>query len=62
MEMIRVTFAYEDGTKKHLTGEDLKKWSLYNEQLAVNGMIHGMCMPYDQLNWEEEGKHDNNDE
>ncbi len=61
--LVGVTLIYSDGTKKHLQGEEeCKKWSIYNEQVAIIAMIHGSCPPYDKLNWEEEGKYDNNDE
>ena len=61
-ELIGVTLTFSDGTKKYLDGEECKKWETYNEQVAIIAMIHGMCPPYDKLNWKEEGKYDNNDE
>lgn len=62
MQVTRVVLEYSDGTKKYLDAEDCQKWMVYNQQVATCAMIHGICPPYEQLNWKDEGKYKENEQ
>ena len=51
--LTKVVFRYSDGQERFLEGEEGQKWCVYNEQVAISAMIHGVCPPYDKLECKE---------
>ena len=62
MQLVKLVLEYSDGTKSYLEAEDCQKWMVYNQQVATCAMMRGVCPPYDELNWKQEGKPSNNEQ
>lgn len=53
MELRKVILEYSDGTIRFLEGEDALKWSVFNEQVAIQASIRNFNPPWEILKWKE---------
>lgn len=49
--LIRVEFEYSDGTLKQITGKELEKWMGFNAIANEQASLHGMNLPWNEVNW-----------
>lgn len=54
IKLVKIVYEYEDGTRKILTGEDVKKYEDWTNKLCVLADMHGQNPQWEKLAWEVE--------
>ena len=54
MTLVKVTFEYSNGIKKHLDTIELEKWLAFNAIVAQSAENHNCNPPWEQVKWRTE--------